>query len=195
MNLSALRSNLEERGYKTSFFETAQEASRYLNQKINGVSVGIGGSVTVQEMHLSESLSGHNQVLWHWDQASLSAVAKTDVYISSVNGLAETGEMINIDGSGNRISSTLFGHKKVYFLVGMNKIAPDYEKALHRARNVAAPLNAKRLRRNTPCAEKGDRCYDCKSPQRICKALSVFWEKPDLAGEAEVVLINQKLGF
>lgn len=195
MNLNELRKNLEERGYKTSCFETAQDASRYLNREIDGVSVGIGGSVTVQEMNLYESLSTHNQVLWHWDQASLSDIAKTDVYLSSVNGLAETGEIINIDGSGNRISSTLFGHKKVYFLVGVNKIAPDYEKALYRARNVAAPLNAKRLGRKTPCAEKGDRCYDCKSPERICKALSVFWEKPGLAGDVEVVLINQKLGF
>ena len=118
----------------------------------------------------------------------------TDIYLTSANGVAETGEIINIDGTGNRVSSTLYGHKKVYFVIGINKIAPDYEKALWRARNIASPKNAQRIGVNTPCAAKGDKCYDCKSPQRICNALVVLWRKPK-AFQAEVVIVGEELGY
>ena len=118
----------------------------------------------------------------------------SDVYLTSVNGLAETGELINIDGTGNRVSGELFGHKKVYFIVGRNKLAPTYEEALRRARNVASPKNAQRLGVKTPCAVKGDRCYDCKSPERICRGLVVLWEKMKSC-EMEVVLIDEDLGY
>lgn len=73
-----------------------------------------------------------------------------DIYLSSVNGIAETREIINIDGSGNRVSEIMYGHEKVYLIIGENKIEPDYEKALYGARNIVAPLNAKRLNKNTP---------------------------------------------
>ena len=92
------------------------------------------------------------------------------------------------------MASIFYGHKKVYLVVGENKIAKDYESALYRARNIAAPLNAKRLGVKTPCAVKGDRCYDCKSPERICRGLSVLWGKP-MTGEFEVLLIHENLGY
>jgi len=79
-------------------------------------------------------------------------------------------------------------------VVGKNKLAENYDKALWRARNIAAPKNAQRLGAATPCAAKGDRCYDCKSPGRICKGLVVLWEKPGKS-DIEVVLIDQELGF
>ena len=107
---------------------------------------------------------------------------------------AETGEIINIDGTGNRVSSSLFGHKKVWFIVGSNKIAPTYDEALWRARNIAAPKNAQRLGVKTPCAVNGDRCYDCKSPQRICRGLVVLWEAIRSC-ETEVVLVDEPLGY
>ena len=119
----------------------------------------------------------------------------TQVYISSVNGLAETGEIINIDGNGNRVASTLFGHETVYLVVGSNKLAPDYESALWRARNIAAPKNAQRLNRKTPCAVKGDRCYDCSSPDRICRALVVLWGKPNTVKKMEILLVDEALGY
>ena len=109
--------------------------------------------------------------------------------------LAETGELINIDGTGNRVASTLFGHRRVYFVVGVNKIAPDYDAALWRARNIASPKNAQRLGRKTPCAVKGDRCYNCSSPERICRGLTVLWEPMGGAEVTEVLLINQELGY
>ena len=189
-----LTETLESLGYTVSSFATAAEAADYLDGAIDGVSVGIGGSITVKEMGLYPRLSAHNKVIWHWEGAPYTDADHTDVYISSVNGLAETGEIINIDGTGNRVASTIYGHKKVYLVVGVNKIAPDYDAALWRARNIASPKNAQRLNRQTPCAVKGDKCYNCKSPDRICNVLSVFWHKPGSC-EIEIVLVDQELGY
>ena len=190
-----LTKNLEERDFTVRTFATAAEAADYLDREIDGVSVGFGGSMTVQEMGLYPRLAAHNNALWHWNKDALDQAATTDVYICSANGLAETGEIVNIDGVGNRVASTLFGHKRVYFVVGKNKIAPDYDKALWRARNIASPKNAQRIGVQTPCAAKGDRCYDCKSPQRICRGLVVLWEKPKAIEQMEVILIDEELGY
>jgi len=190
-----LTQNLEQRGFTAKVFATAAEACDYLDKEIDGVSVGFGGSMTVQEMGLYPRLAAHNHAVWHWDKAGLDQAAVTDVYICSVNGLAETGEIINIDGTGNRVASTLYGHKRVYFVVGRNKVAPDYDAALWRARNIASPKNAQRIGVDTPCAVKGDKCYDCKSPQRICRGLVVLWEKPKSIETMEVILIDEDLGY
>ncbi len=193
--------NLEKRGFAVSCFATAAEAADYLNREIDGRTVAFGGSMTLQEMGLYESLGDHNDVSWHARAATPEERVElqhramdTEIYISSVNGLAETGEIINIDGTCNRVSSTLFGHEKVYFVVGKNKIAPDYESALFRARNIASPKNAQRLGRKTPCAVKADHCYDRDSRGRLCCGLGVFWRKP-MGASAEVVLVDEELGF
>ena len=95
-----------------------------------------------------------------------------------------------------RLASTLFGHKKLYFIVGKNKIAKDLDGAIWRARNVASPKNAMRFAVKTPCvASGGEKCFDCKSPERICKALLVFWERPNGIKDTEVVLIDEELGY
>ena len=201
MDFEKISHTLSQKGYDVSTFATAAEASDYLNCQIDGATVAFGGSVTLQQMNLYETLGQHNQVLWHWHTPEgqtppdvLRAAMSSDIYLTSVNGLAETGELINIDGSGNRVSAMFYGHKKLYFIVGVNKIAPTYEAALWRARNIAAPLNAQRLSRKTPCAIRGDKCFDCDSPQRICKGLAVLWQKMGSC-EMEVVLINEKLGY
>ena len=194
-DLKKLEQNLQEKGIRFRYFETAQAAADYLDGEIDGTSVGIGGSQTVKAMGLYPRLSAHNQVIWHWEGGSTQDAMSVQVYISSVNGLAETGEIINIDGTGNRVASTLFGHQRVCLVVGINKIAPDYDAALWRARNIAAPKNAQRLGAKTPCAVKGDRCYDCKSPGRICRALTVLWEKPKGIPVMEILLVNQPLGL
>ena len=201
MNFEIIRKNLEDRGYKVSCFDTAKEAVDYMDIQINGKTVGFGGSMTLEEIGLYERLSIHNDVRWHQripdgktsKEVRLAANA-AEIYVSSVNGLAETGEIINIDGNCNRVAAIFYGHKKVYLVVGANKIAKDYDSALWRARNIASPLNAKRLGMKTPCAVKADRCYDCKSSDRICRGLSVLWSKP-MTGEFELVLINEKLGY
>jgi len=201
MDFTKVTAALREREFEVSTFATAKEASDYLNAQIDGVSVGFGGSMTLREMGLIDSLGAHNTIINHWTppegMSAAEATAKaasTEVYLTSVNGLAETGEIINIDGTGNRVASSLFGHKKVYFVVGRNKLAPDYDAALYRARNVASPKNAQRLGVATPCAAKGDKCYDCRSPQRICRGLVVLWEAMKSCA-MEVVLIDEELGY
>ena len=198
-DFSRVKQNLEARGFRVSVFATAAEAADYLDSAIDNTSVGFGGSVTLEQMGLYERLERHDRVNWHWrptvDGADARQAAMTaEHYITSVNGLAETGELINMDGTGNRVASTLYGHKKVWFVVGRNKLAPTYEEALWRARNIAAPKNAKRLKRKTPCAVKADHCYDCKSPERICRGLVVLWEAIG-SMEMEVVLVDEALGY
>ena len=193
-NFARVREHLEARGFTVSCFATAAEACDYLDRTLDGESIGIGGSVTIRDMGLAERLGTHNRIVWHWAGGTAQEASETQIYLSSVNGLAETGEIINIDGTGNRVASGLYGHKKVYFIVGRNKLAPDYDAALWRARNIAGPKNAQRLQKKTPCAVKGDKCYDCKSPERICSALVFYWRKPS-SMDFEVVLVDEDLGF
>ena len=194
--VDTVKKNLEARGFSVRTFATAAEAAAYLNEAIDGKTVGFGGSVTLQDMGLYELLGSHNEVHWHWvnGQEERKTAMGTQVYLSSANGLAETGEIINIDGSGNRLASTLYGHEKVYLVIGRNKLAPTYDEALWRARNIASPKNAQRLGRKTPCAVKGDRCYDCKSPDRICRGLVVLWGAM-MGMETEVILVDEDLGM
>lgn len=191
-----VENSLRQRGFAVKTFATGAEAAAYLDGAVDGKTVGLGGSLTLQEMGVFERLSAHNTVYWHWVNGAEDRVrsASAQVYITSANGLAETGEILNIDGYGNRIASTLYGHEKVYFVIGRNKLAPTYDEALWRARNIAAPKNAQRLGKKTPCAVKGDRCYDCKSPERICCGLAVLWNAI-MGMEMEVILVDEDLGL
>lgn len=201
MDFSIVEKNLKDKGYTVTIFQTAVEAVKYLDTQIDHQIVGFGGSMTLEKIGLYETLQSHNTVFWHQripegktSKETRLAANNATIYISSVNGLAETGEIINIDGNCNRVASIFYGHEKVYLVIGKNKLAKDYDSALYRARNIASPLNAKRAGVKTPCAIKGDKCYDCKSPERICRGLSVLWGKP-MTGEFEVILINEELGY
>lgn len=201
MDFTKIKSKLESLGYDVTCFDTAASAADYLDEKIQGKTVGFGGSVTLEQMGLYDRLALNNEVFYHnrlpggMTRAEVCRKAATaQIYLSSVNGLAETGEVVNIDGAGNRISSILFGHEKIYFVVGENKIAKDCTAALHRAKNIAAPKNAKRVKAKTPCAVKADKCYDCESPGRICRAMSILWGAP-LHSNFEIILIREELGF
>ena len=197
MNVEKALRALRENGFEARWFATAAEAADALCAELKGKTIGIGGSVTVEQMGLGDRLSRENTVCWHWQQPAAEArknAMAAEVYLLSANAVSETGALVNIDGTGNRVSSMLFGHKKVWLVIGSNKLAPSYDEALWRARNIAAPKNAQRLGVKTPCAVKGERCYDCKSPQRICRALTVLWEA--VRGcETEVVLIDEPLGY
>jgi hypothetical protein len=201
MNFDKVSENLKKKGYEVHTFATAKEAADFVDGQVDGTTVAFGGSKTVEALGLYDRLAAHNSVLWHWkvpegktvDDLRHEAIA-TDVYISSVNGLAETGEIINIDGAGNRVASTIYGHNRVIFVVGRNKLEPDYEKAYWRARNISGPKNAVRFHVKTPCAVRGDRCYDCSSPERICRAFSVLW-MPPRGSRYEVILIDEDLGY
>lgn len=198
MKFDAVKKNLETRGYAVRVFATGKEAADYLDAAIDKKSVGFGGSVTLDALGLYERLGSHNQTVWHWKWEDKDAARRealtTELYLTSVNGLAETGELINIDGAGNRVAATLFGHEKVYFVIGRNKLAPTYEEAVWRARNIAAPQRARQLGKKTPCAVKCDRCYDCKSPERVCRGLVTLWG-PMMGMEAEVLLVDEDLGL
>ena len=203
MDLQIVKENSEKKGFKVSVFSDAKEASDYLNKEINNTSVAFGGSMTLAEMGLFDTLKTHNE-LWYHSNAELiekygreeifKRAMSADVYISSVNGMSSDGVLINIDGNGNRIASTAFGHTKVYYVVGKNKIEDTFEKAMWRARNIAAPKNAQRLNRKTPCAIKGDKCYNCSSPERICRGILIT-EAPMSAQETEILLVNENLGY
>ncbi len=198
MKLETVKKNLEDRGYTVRLFPTGAEAADYLEDTVAGKTVGFGGSVTLDALGLYERLGKRCKTIWHWKWEDASAARReaqtADIYLTSVNALAETGELVNIDGAGNRVASTLFGHEKVYFVIGRNKLAPTVDAAVWRARNIASPRNARRLGRKTPCAVKGDRCYDCRSPERICRGLVTLWG-PMMGMEAEVLLIDEDLGM
>lgn len=192
---------LRKKGYEVSCFETGEEAARYLDGKIDGYTVGFGDSETLLSLGIYDLLSNHNDVhdpMHCREGKGFYSTARncltTEIFLTSVNGIAETGEMVNINGTGNRVAGSLYGHRKVYFVAGRNKIAPTLEDAANRARNVAAPLNAARHKYKTPCAMKQDKCYDCKSPDRICSAQVIYWKKMNHM-DMEVVLIDEDLGF
>ena len=199
MAFEILKQHLEENGFTVSVFETGAEASAYLNREIDSTTVGCGGSMTLKDLGLYDSLAAHNTLYYHGvsdDPAGTMKNAMTaDVYLLSANAIAEnTGEILNIDGNGNRVASSLYGHRKVYLVAGCNKVSPDFDSALWRLRNVVAPQNAQRLHRKTPCAAKADKCYNCSSPERICNALVVHYKKMRFT-DMEVVLVDQDLGF
>ena len=201
MDFSVLHENLEKMGYTVHEFETKEAAAEYLCSTIEGKTIGFGGSMTLKEMGLFEKLSEKNKVYWHWmpeegktGADAIRSAMTADLYFSSVNGISQKGEIVNIDGNSNRIAGTLYGHEKDYFVVGKNKVAENLEQAIYRARNTASPLNAKRLNANTPCAKEGNKCYDCNSPGRICRELSILWKKSN-GCDYEVILVQEDLGY
>lgn len=196
MDIPRLQKTLEAAGFTVQWFPTAQAAKEALVARFAGKTIGMGGSVTLRDLGLYEALSQRGTVYWHWQQPgpeTLAQAAQAQVYLTSVNALAETGQLVNIDGTGNRISAAAGAHETVCYLVGRNKIAPTFQQALWRARNIAAPKNAQRLNRKTPCAVKADRCYDCKSPERICCGLVVLW-RPMMGQDMEIILVDEDLG-
>jgi hypothetical protein len=133
-----LINNLTKLGYKVSYFNTSLEAISYLDNEIDNNSVGFGGSMTLKEMGLYEILKKHNTVFWHQgivDKEKSREIRlkanNASIYISSVNAIAETGEIVNIDATCNRVASIFYGHDKVYLVIGKNKIEKDYDSALN----------------------------------------------------------------
>ena len=200
MKIETTLNNLIKHGFRAQYFATKEEAAAYLCESVKGTTVGFGGCVTAQQMGLYEALGKGNDVFWHWAEGDRALAqenaAKAKVYILSANALSETGEIVNIDGNGNRIASMFYGHERVIFIVGVNKLTPDLPAAIDRARNVASPLNARRLQRKTPCAlSEPMRCHDCASPERICSGMAILLEKMGSIPEMDVLLIGEELGY
>ena len=198
-DLEKTRKNLENRGFRVHTFAAGADAAEYLVQTLQKTSIGIGGSVTVEQMGLGDRLSRENTVFWHWRQPAAEArknAMAAEVYLLSANAVSETGALVNIDGTGNRVAASLYGREHVIYLVGVNKLAPTLEAAIDRARNVAAPLNARRLHCQTPCALADPmRCHDCHSPDRICKGYVVQTRPMGGIGRTEIFLIGETLGY
>ncbi len=197
MDYSQIRTSFERHGFTTQLFSTKEAVCSYLADILQNRTIGFGGSETLRQMGLFEALQHKNAVVWHNKVPGL-AVRKlancADTYITSANAITENGEIVNIDATGNRVSMTAFGPQFCYYVIGKNKITANINEAYSRCKNIAAPLNAKRLGVKTPCAVKGDKCYDCNSPNRICRIISVI-ERVPLNMKCEIILVDQELGF
>ncbi|MDR0363250.1 MAG: lactate utilization protein [Planctomycetota bacterium] len=196
-SLDTLERNLSKRGYAVSRFASRGDAVSHLVDALSGETVGFGGSVTLDELGLYEALEKKNTVVWHWrgkGEEERGRVAEFTVFLTSANAVAETGEMVNIDGTGNRLACSLYHPRTVYFVIGGNKVAPDLASAVARARNVASPKNAERLGLDLPCA-KDLRCHDCASPNRICRSMVIHMRPMSGAAHTEVVLVDEDLGY
>lgn len=187
--------NFRRNRFDVSFFRTGQEAVEYLCSQINGKTVGFGDSATLASLGLADRLRRKNKV---FDPGSYSGeefieIARkaltADVFLLSANAVSASGEIVNIDSTGNRVAGSIFGHEKVYFVFYADKIEPNLERAIWRARNIAAPQNAKRFGFKTPCAINGDKCYNCNSPDRICNVMAIHMKKEKSMDE-EIVIIG-----
>ena len=116
-----------------------------------------------------------------------------DTYLTGANAISEDGEIVNVDGNGNRVAAMTFGPKSVIVACGMNKVVKTAEDAISRARNTAAPVNAQRFDIRTPCKTTGS-CADCKSTDSICSYI-VRTRLCKPAGRIKVVLVGEALGF
>ena len=163
---------------------------------------GVGGSDTVRRLGLIDVLHTQGKTLYdHWQSDLSPAVdlelrleqGRCDCFFCSANAISTSGEIVNVDGIGNRTNAMTFGPRKVFIVAGMNKVTTSLEAALKRVREVAAPMRAKSLDRQTPCAKTGI-CQDCNSPQRICRVTTILHRKP-LLTDITVVLVHQQLGF
>ena len=208
MDWTKLKRNFENRGFSIRYFETGVDAVAYLAAQTAGKTVSFGGSVTLEQLSVYEALQNSAQVHWHWKGDGY--VQTPSVYITSANAIAETGEIVNIDGAGNRVSATLYGPKEVFFVCGTNKVMPDLAAAIDRAQNIAAPKNAMRLFGNADggavCIDEhdpipactaagGKACYHCKAPNSICRAIVIHQGPMRSQDRCELILINEELGF
>lgn len=190
--------------YDVSRFAECTAAADYLAAEIRGKRVGFGDSETLRALSLYERLSAHNEVIdppraGHVGgiEAFLAAgreALMTDVFLLSANAITEEGQILNMDGAGNRVAGSLFGHEKTYFVVGINKLVPDIAAGIERIHRIAAPRNAHRKGKKTPCAKDGTRCYDCAALERICNALTIHYKKMSYR-PMELVLIEEELGL
>lgn len=192
---------LQSKNYLVSCFKTKEEAASYIDAQFEGAFIGFGDSETMIQMGLYDKLAAHNTVRdpnHRTEGETFGQVGRealmTDYFFTSANAVTEDGVIINLDADGNRVAGSLFGHKKTFYIIGSNKITKSIEEGVWRTRNIAAPTNAKRLGLNTPCAIKGDKCYDCSNKERICNGLLIQYRKMD-GMETEVIIIEENLGF
>ena len=198
--MEQIKRALERRGFAVTCHASAAEARAYLLQALEGVnSVGIGGSVSVQQLDIVDTLlSRGTTVHWHWlpsdggeDPRRLALFA--DAYLCAPNAVTEDGKLLFIDGSGNRVAAVCYGPKKVYLICGANKLSGNDEEALRRVREQAAAPNARRLGVKTPCSVT-DKCSDCLYSGRLCRVVLTLERCPG-SHPVEILLVDETLGY
>ncbi len=194
---------LEKNGFISCLFDRRDDFYRKFLEDIRDIqTIGVGGSVTVRELGLIDRLKEMGKVVvHHWipglteeeDEPTRRKEMVCDAFLTSTNALTESGYLINIDGIGNRVAAMIFGPKKVFVVVGENKIVKNIEEGIGRVKNIAAPLNAQRVKAKVPCVSSG-KCEECDSPHRICRVITIH-ERPPFRTEIRIYLLNEKLGF
>jgi len=194
-------SSLKGNGFNAYYAKTGEDVVRKVFELVpKGAKVAVAGSSTVRELELSELLSKKGFQVISYDapgkKSSFEIRRETlisDVLLASTNAITLDGKMVNIDRGGNRVAAMSFGPKRTIIVVGVNKIVKDLEAALWRVKNVAAPMNAKRLNRSSPCAIDGF-CSECSSENRICKALLILERSPSFS-DYHVIVVGESFGF
>ncbi|MBI9112297.1 lactate utilization protein [Maridesulfovibrio ferrireducens] len=207
IRLGELKEVLDDNGFTTHIANNSKAAAMLVLEKIipqlSPASISFGGSMTVVDSGLYDQIKQLKKVkVIDTYDTKPSADEKierrrqsllSDLFITSANAVTNDGELVNLDGTGNRVAAMAFGPKSVVVLVGRNKICGDLEAATRRIKEYVAPVNAMRLKRKTPCAVTGT-CADCSSPERICSIWGIT-EKSSPKGRIHIILINEDLGF
>lgn len=194
--------NLQSRHFEAYYCENRQEALKKALELIpQGASVGWGGAMSAQQIGLMDAVrSGPYKAIdrdsCKTQEEKLRAAREcmfADVFLTGANALSLDGEMVNIDGSGNRVGAIVYGPESVIVVAGMNKVADTLEDAITRARTVAAPMNQQRFLHNTPCTVTGT-CADCKSERCICNQILITRNcRP--VGRIKFILVGEELGL
>jgi hypothetical protein len=204
LKCQALVRTLNERHFTAVYCPTAKDAATYiLKEAKDAKTVGFGGSLSVAGLLLEEPLAKAGKTLLNHGRPDLTPEQKRetmraeltcDLFLTGTNAVTTDGCLVNIDGNGNRVAAMIFGPAKVIVVAGRNKIVDgDVNDAYLRVKNIAAPMNAMRLGKATPCAKTGF-CADCDSPQRICHATTIIDSKPG-ATDLRVLVVNEDMGL
>ncbi|MFP4169214.1 MAG: lactate utilization protein [Desulfonatronovibrionaceae bacterium] len=207
MKLKTVKKNLVDNNFEAQVVRDGDEARQLVLETIipqtNPGVISWAGSATFKDCGLYRALSEQTQITvidTYKKEESREQVIETrrkallsDLFILGTNAVTENGALVNLDMIGNRTGALTFGPKHVVVLAGRNKVVPDIEAAASRIKNFAAPANAMRLEKKTPCAKTGE-CEDCQSPDRICNVWTIS-EKSFPKGRIKVVLINKDMGL
>ena len=207
LRLASLKETLESNNFEVFIADNAREAGRVVIDKIlpklAPKSISWGGSMTFVATELYDMLKAYPkaEILDTFDKSVTSEESLerrrqsllVDLFVTGTNAVTRSGELVNLDMIGNRVGGITFGPKNVVVMVGRNKVVEDLDAAIERIKDYAAPVNAMRLNKKTPCAKTGV-CEECKSPDRICNSWTVT-QKSFPKGRIKVVLINENLGL
>lgn len=195
--------NLARHNMAGYFVQDREALHALLNELIPpGSTVGCGDSVTLEQLGVFDRMRNGDVLFYDKYAPNLTHEDKrrlylknfdVDTFLTGANAITVDGALFNIDGNGSRVAPMLYGPRQVIVVAGVNKIVPDLDAAIQRARQVAAPLDAKRLLKATPCATLG-RCVDCRHPQRICNDF-VLITGQFLKDRIKVILIDMALGY